>query len=148
MAEYERLTAEGVWIEMTKEEAWEHQLATSIALYGEEEGRKDAEAKWKIAHIPNKPRSEMTEAERSFADRMQSEEEVNIAAREAGSESILDLLIPSEDEFPDPLAPRDDDDEEVEIDLRDAREYDYEGASADLAARKAREKARREREGS
>ena len=146
MAKYERLTADG-WVEMTMEEAWDRKLVECIALYGEEEGRRTAEWQWKILMTPNKPWSEMTEGERILADRMQSEEEVNIAARKAGYGSIFDLPDPYEDEYPDPLAPSDDDDEEVGIDLRGALEYDYEAASA-LAARKARERARGGKAGS
>ena len=55
MAKYERLTADGTWVEITEEEAWERKLAESIALYGEEEGRKDAEETWRIVHTPGKP---------------------------------------------------------------------------------------------
>ena len=128
MAKYKLQNDEGVWVEVTAEEMWEDMLAERIARYGEEEGRKVAEVHWEMLNTPGKPWSELTEGERSLAKRMQAEEEVNIAARRAGSESIFDL--------PDPYG-----DEEVEIDLRGAREYDYEAAAA-LTARKARERAR------
>ena len=147
MAKYKALNDDGAWVELTEEEMWENMLAKRIALYGEEEGRKVAEAHWRILNTPDKPWSELTEGERSLAKRMQAEEEVNIAARKAGYGSIFDLPDPYEDEYPDPLAPSDDDEEEVEIDLRGAREYDYEAASA-LAARKARERARGGKAGS
>ena len=92
-------------------------LAESIALYGEEEGRKVAEADWRIAHTPNKPWSELTEGERSLAKRMQAEEEVNQAMARAGYTSFDDLPGPDYDKeaLPDPLAPADDDDEEFPI---------------------------------
>ena len=147
MAKYEVLDDDGAWVELTREEAWDRKIAECTALYGEEEGRRVAEADWRILNTPDKPWSELTEGERSLAKRMQAEEEVNIAARKAGYGSIFDLPDPYEDEYPDPLAPSDDDDEEVEIDLRGAREYDYEAASA-LAARKARERARGGKAGS
>ena len=138
---YRRLTAEGVWVEMTREEAWEHRLATSIALYGEEEGRKDAEAKWEIAHIPNKPRSEMTEGERRLADRMQAEEEVNQAMARSGYTSFDDLPGPDYDEeaLLDPLAPSDDDDEEFPIKVRRGPKRDFQDALEDLDGRRERE---------
>ena len=142
-----RQNADGTWVEMTEAEAWEDILAESIALYGEEEGRKDAEKTWRDLHTPGKARSEMTEGERNLSDRMQAEHEMSVTLARGGYKSILDLPG-GYDSLPDPLAPREDDDREVEIDLHDAREYDHEGASADLAARQAREKARREREGS
>ena len=141
------LNADGTWTELTEEEAWKRMLAECIAHDGEEEGRRVAEVRWKTLTTPITPWSELTETQRSLANRMQSEEEVNIAARKAGYGSIFDLPDPYEDEYPDPLAPSDDDDEEVEIDLRGAREYDYEAASA-LAARKARERARGGKAGS
>ena len=141
------LNADGTFTELTDEQAWERMLAENIALYGEEEGRREAEVEWETLKTPIKPWSELTEGERSLAKRMQAEEEVNIAARKAGYGSIFDLPDPYEDEYPDPLAPSDDDDEEVEIDLRGAREYDPEAASA-LAARKARERARGGKAGS
>ena len=141
------LNDDGTLTELTDEQAWERMLAENIALYGEEEGRREAEVEWETLTTPIKPWSELTEGERSLAKRMQAEEEVNIAARKAGYGSIFDLPDPYEDEYPDPLAPSDDDDEEVEIDLRGAREYDHEAASA-LAARKARERARGGKAGS
>ena len=139
MAKYERLTAGGVWVEMTKEEAWESLLADHIDIYGEEEGRKVAEREWVLSHTPPELLPAMTEGERVLADRMQAEHEMSVTLARMGYKSILDL--PGPDEYPDPLAPSDDDDEEVEIDLRGAREYDYEAAAA-LTARKARERAR------
>ena len=139
MAKYERLTAEGVWVEMTREEARERRLAESIALYGEEEGRKHAEARWRDLHTPPKPWSEMTEGERRLADRMQAEEEVvNQAMARSGYTSFDDLPGPDYDEeaLLDPLAPSDDDDEEFPIKVRRGPRSDYQDALEDLAGRR------------
>ena len=135
------LNDDGTWTKLTEEEAWEHMLAEGIARYGEEEGRKIAGMRWEALTTPIKPRSEMTDGERILADRMQSEHEVNQAMARSGYTSFDDLRPDYEEALLDPLAPSADDDEEVEIDLRGAREYDYEAAAA-LTARKARERAR------
>ena len=141
MAKYRRLTAEGVWVEMTEEEAWERRLATSIALYGEEEGGKHAEARWRDLHTPGKAWSEMTEGERRLADRMQAEEEVNQAMARSGYTSFDDLPGPDYDEeaLLDPLAPSDDDDEEFPIKVRRGPKPDYQDALEDLEGRRERE---------
>ena len=116
MAKYRVLNAGGTWVELTGEEMWERMLAESIALYGEEEGRKDAEADWRMAHNPGKPWSELTEGERRLLDRMQAEEDVNQAMARAGYTSFDDLPGDYDGEaLPDPLAPADDDDEEFPI---------------------------------
>ena len=133
--------ADGTSTEMTEEQAWEHKLAANIARYGEEEGRRLAEAKWRILHTPNKPWSEMTEGERILADKMQSEHEVNQAMARSGYTSFDDLRPDYEEALLDPLAPSADDDEEFDIGDLVPKEYDYEAAAA-LTARKARERAR------
>ena len=117
MAKYRVLNDDGVWVELTGEEMWDRMLAERIARYGEEEGRRVAEAHWRIAHTPNKPWSELTEGERRLLDRMQAEEEVNQAMARAGYTSFDDLPGPDYDgeALPDPLAPADDDDEEFPI---------------------------------
>ena len=132
---------DGTSTELTEEQAWARILAQNIARYGEEEGRRTAEVVWEALNTPIKPRSEMTEGQRVLADRMQAEEEVNQAMARSGYTSFDDLRPDYEEALLDPLAPSADDDEEVEIDLRGAREYDYEAAAA-LTARKARERAR------
>ena len=111
------LNADGTFTELTDEQAWEWMLAENIALYGEEEGRRDAELEWELLKTPIKPRSEMTEGERILADRMQAEEDVNQAMARAGYTSFDDLPGPDYDKeaLPDPLAPADDDDEEFPI---------------------------------
>ena len=115
MAKY-RVRVDGVWVELTREEAWDRKIAECTARYGEEEGRKVAEADWRILHTPNKPWSELTEGERRLLDRMQAEEEVNQAMARAGYTSFDDLPGDYDGEaLPDPLAPADDDDEEFPI---------------------------------
>ena len=117
MAKYEVLDDDGAWVELTREEAWDRKIAECTALYGEEEGRRVAEADWRILHTPGKPWSELTEGERSLANRMQAEEEVNQAMARAGYTSFDDLPGDYDDgeALPDPLAPADDDDEEFPI---------------------------------
>ena len=136
-----KLNEDGTWTELTEEQAWENMLAANIARYGEEEGRRMAEMGWEALTTPDKAWSEMTEGERVLSRRMQAEEEVNQAMARSGYTSFDDLRPDYEEALLDPLAPSADDDEEVEIDLRGAREYDYEAAAA-LTARKARERAR------
>ena len=141
-----KLNDDGTFTELTDEQAWAHMLAENIALYGEEEGRREAELEWELLKTPITPWSELTEGERSLAKRMQAEHEMSVTLARGGYKSILDLPG-GYGHLPDPLAPSDDDDEEVEIDLRGAREYDSEAASV-LAARKARERARGGKAGS
>ena len=106
----EKMQPDGTWQQFTDEEY--------IAEFGEDAFRKFT--------APAVDEADMTEGQKTLADRMQAEHGVNAAAAAAGVASIFDL-------------PSEDDDESIPLDDLEPREYDDEGAAADYEARKARE---------
>ena len=94
-----------------------------IAEFGEEAWQEKFGFEWPVI-----AEADMTEGERSLANRMQAEQGVNNAAARAGVASIFDL-------------PSEDDDESIPLDDLVPQEYDDAGAAADLEARQARERA-------
>ena len=103
------------------DEGRREKIEAFVAEHGEEMRgfAEDVYAQWPAPIAPE----DMTEGERYLADKMQAEQEVNSAAAALGIESIFDL-------------PSEDDDESIPIDDLPRREYDDEGAAADLEARR------------